>query len=156
MKVFFSCIDGSISAPQPVQHLVIRECAQKAGGGISFYGAEEVQVLDTQPFIRLKLTRLKSSGLDGVVFYTLHQFRQGPKFNYELLLSILDLDLEVHFAREGVSIMSRNQLKQMFPFFMSVDFTSRRDKSDMWRRFVKETDALALPAHEPHAAGVAG
>ena len=72
MKSFYSCIDGGLSAPQPLQHLAIREYAQKTGGKITFYGAEEVKTLKSQAFIIEKLKR--TPGLDGVVFFTLNQF----------------------------------------------------------------------------------
>lgn len=140
MKTFYSCIDGSIPAPQPVQHLVIRDRAKKAGGAVSFYGAEDVRALGSQPFIRLKLARLKETGLDGVIFYTLHQFRYGGAMNYGLLLALLDLGLEVHFACEGIAIPDRETLDELFPFLLSVDYAARRDRSETWRNFVAEID----------------
>jgi hypothetical protein len=145
MKTFFSCIDASIPAPQPVQHLVIRDRATKAGGAISFYGAEDVLGLGRQPFIRLKLKRLKEKGLDGVVFYTVHQFRYGGEFDYSLLRFIQALKLEVHFACEGIAIRSEEEFHAIFPFLLAIDFTSRRDKSQEWLQLLREADLDAIP-----------
>ncbi len=140
MKAFYACIDGSIPAPQPVQHLVIRDRAQKTGGAVTFYGAEDVRALGSQPFIRLKLARLKETGLDGVIFYTLHQFRYGGALNYGLLRALLDLGLEVHFACEGIAIPDRKALDDLFPFLLSGDYAARRDRSETWRKFVAQID----------------
>jgi hypothetical protein len=143
VKSFFSCIDGGLSAPQPVQHLVIRDRVAKAGGAVTFYGAEDVQTLASQAFIRPKLARLKQQGLDGVVFYSLHQFRYGEQFNYALLLDILALDLEVLFACEGLSLRTRDELAEWFPFLTAIDFAKRRDQSPAWRKFIAEFDPSA-------------
>lgn len=145
MKAFFSCIDASIPAPQPVQHLVIRDRANKAGGAIVFYGAEDVLGLGRQPFIRLKLERLKKKGLDGVVFYTVHQFRYGGEFDYALLRFIHGLGLEVHFACEGIAIRNDEDFQAIFPFLLAVDFTSRRDASTEWQSLILGTDLNAVP-----------
>jgi hypothetical protein len=145
VKTFFSCIDASIPAPQPVQHLVIRDRANKVGGAILFYGAEDVLGLGRQPFIRLKLTRLKEKGLDGVIFYTVHQFRYGGDFDYGLVRFIHGLGLEVHFACEGIAIRNEEELRTIFPFLMAVDFTSRRDESPEWRQLLLNADLDAIP-----------
>ena len=144
MKSFYSCLDGSLPAPQPIQHLAIRDRRQKAGGAVIFYGAEDVRTLATQPFIRLKLARLKETGLDGVIFYRLQQFRYGSQFNFDLLLSILDLGLEVLFACEDLSIRNREEFQQWFPFLAAVDYGLRRDQGADWQRFVQEVDLDAV------------
>jgi hypothetical protein len=135
MKSFYSCIDaGGLVVPQPIQHLAIRDKAQKAGGAVTFYGSEEAKTLKSQAFIRAKLRR--SKGLDGVIFFSLHQFRYGPDFNFKLLKEILGLGLEVHFAREGLSILNAGQLDELFPFLTSVDYTARRDRDPSWVDFL--------------------
>lgn len=131
MKTFYSCIDAGLTVPQSVQHLVIRERAQKAGGAVTFYGSEEAKTLASQIFIKAKLEKCRDI-FDGVIFFTLHQFRYGQDFNWQLLREILDLGIEVHFAREGLSIASTDDLKEVFPFLMSVDYTLRRDTDKSW------------------------
>ena len=134
MKTFYSCIDASIPAPQPEQHLMIREKARREGGSITFYGAEEYQAVATQPFIRWKLAR--TPGLDGVVFFTIHQFRRGSSLNYRLLRTLIDEGRELHFARENLSYRSLDELKEATPLLLVVDYVERRDRSEAWRRFV--------------------
>lgn len=137
MKAFYSCIDALLPAPQPEQHLVIREKARKEGGAITFYGAEEYRSAGAQSFILPKLRR--TEGLQGVVFFTLNQFRYSGKLNVPLMAAILDDGLELHFAREDVSLRSRADLERWLPFLIVVDYTKRRDASDEWRRIITET-----------------
>jgi hypothetical protein len=137
MKSFYSCIDAFLSAPQPEQHLVIREKAKKEGGGITFYGAEEYRSAPVQSFILPKLKR--TAGLDGVVFFTLNQFRYADKLNVKLMREILDLGMEMHFAREDISLRSRDELERWLAFLLVVDFTKRRDASGEWREIVAKS-----------------
>ncbi len=131
MKSFYSWLDGGLSVPQPLQHLAIRDKAQKAGGRIVFYSMEDLQTLPEQSILRAKLQKAKS--LDGIVFFALQQFRYGPVFDFALLRRILGMKLEVHFAREGLSFLSEKDLHALFPFLLSVDYTKRRDHSDEWK-----------------------
>ena len=134
MKSFYSCIDAFLSAPQPEQHLVIREKAKKEGGGITFYGAEEYRSAPVQSFIVPKLKR--TAGLDGVVFFTLNQFRYGDKLNVKVLREILEMGLEVHFAREDISLRKPEDLDRWLSFLLIVDYTKRRDASAEWKSIV--------------------
>jgi hypothetical protein len=134
MKTFYSCIDATISAPQPEQHLMIREKAKREGGAITFYGAEEYQAVASQPFIQWKLAR--TPGLDGVVFFTIHQFRRSGELNFPLLRALLGGGLEVHFARENLSYRTLTELNEAMPLLLVVDYVERRDRSDSWQRFV--------------------
>jgi hypothetical protein len=134
MKSFYSCIDAFLSAPQPEQHLVIREKAKKEGGGITFYGAEEYRSAPVQSFILPKLKR--TAGLDGVVFFTLNQFRYGEKLNVKLMREILELGLEIHFAREDISLRKSEELERSLSFLLVVDYTKRRDASHEWKSIV--------------------
>ena len=134
MKSFYSCIDAFLSAPQPEQHLVIREKAKKEGGGITFYGAEEYRSAPVQSFILPKLKR--TAGLEGVVFFTLNQFRYADKLNVKLMREILDLGMEMHFAREDISLRKPEDLERWLSFLLVVDFTKRRDASGEWREIV--------------------
>ncbi len=146
MKSYYSCIDGSLSAPQPVQHTVIRDRVAKAGGSVTFYGAEDVQTLGTQPFIRLKLTRMKETALHGVVFYTFRQFCHGEQINYELIRYITGLGLEVLFACEGIAIRTDAELEQWLPFLTAIDYAARRDRSAPWQSFIRSVDLDTVPS----------
>ncbi len=146
MKRFYSCIDGGLPVPQPIQHLAIHDKAKKANGAVTFYGAEEVRVLGTQPFIKTKLEKLqRCKDVDGVIFYTIHQFRYDDTFNFDLMRHILGMNLEMHFARERLSILKLNELDELFPFLNSVDFTHRRDASLEWKNLVTSIDLLSVP-----------
>jgi hypothetical protein len=131
MKRFYSCIDSTLLVPQPVQHLVIKDRAEKAGGSIVFYGAEDQKGLRSQPFILPKLRR--TPDIDGVVFFTFHQFRYGSELNFFLLKTLLQEKYETHFGREGLSIATVDELNELYPFLMSIDYTLRRDASDAWK-----------------------
>jgi hypothetical protein len=145
MKRFYSCIDGGLPVPQPIQHLAIHDKAAKAQGAVTFYGAEEVRVLRTQPFIKTKLEKLKQKEeVDGVVFYTIHQFRYGDTLNFDLMRRILDMGLEIHFARERLSLLVPSEFEAVLPFLMSVDFTHRRDASLEWKNLVASTDLSSI------------
>ncbi len=135
MKSFYACIDASLPAPQPLQHLAIRDRAAKAGGAITFYGAEEILTLGSQAFIQAKLRRYP--GIQGVVFFTINQFAYGPAFNFKLLKTIVaTLNLEAHFAREGLAIRDAAALDALFPFLYAVDAARRRDADRSWRALI--------------------
>lgn len=112
MKQFYSCIDARLPAPQPEQHELARRKAQKEGGAIVFYGAEEFRVTKNQPFILGKL--LRTPGIDGVVFFSIDQFCYGEKFNLKLLINILKAGYTVHFSREDISLVSEDQVVEEF------------------------------------------
>ena len=132
MKSFYSCIDAGFVAPSSLQHLAIREMAQKMGGKITFYGSEEAKTLRTQGFMRSKLQRL--DGIDGICFFSFHQFRYGSKIDWELLKMILGRGLEIHFAREGLSLMSLKDLEDKYTFLYSIDYTLRPEIAQTWLR----------------------
>jgi hypothetical protein len=112
VKQYFSCIDTLMLAPQPEQHALSQVKASKEGGQIVFYGAEEHRVVKQQPFILGKL--LKTPGLDGVVFFSVNQFCYADTFNLKLLAAILEIPLEVHFAREDLSFRSITDMSEKF------------------------------------------
>ena len=112
MKQFYSCIDALLPAPQPEQHELSKKKANKEGGQIVFYGAEEYRVVKQQPFILKKLQR--TPGIDGVVFFSIDQFCYGGTFNLKLLRDILKLKLSVHFAREDISFNSFDEVMEKF------------------------------------------
>jgi hypothetical protein len=142
MKAYYSCIDALVTAPQPEQHLVIREKARREGGAITFYGAEEFRSVEEQPFIRWKLSR--TPGLDGVVFFTIHQFRRGERFNFALLRQLLREGHEVHFARENLSYRTFEELESSATLLLVLDYVERRDRSEQWSAFLRSLDVREL------------
>ena len=112
MKVFYSCVDPKVIAPQSEQHYWISNFAESLGGKIVFYGAEDFFVAGTQPFILPKLKR--TPNLDGVIFFTLDQFCYNDKFNNVLLKNILNINLSINFAREKFSINNFNDFSQKY------------------------------------------
>lgn len=130
MKSFYSCIDAGFSTPSSLQHLAIREMVERANGKVVFYGSEEAKTLKSQAFMRSKLERLE--GVDGICFFSLHQFRYGEQIDWDLLRTILTRGLELHFAREGISITSLDELERMYVFLYSIDYTLRPNRAQKW------------------------
>lgn len=130
MKSYYSCIDASFVTPASLQHLCIREMAQKVGGKVVFYGSEEAKTLRSQGFMRSKLARL--TDVDGVFFFSFHQFRNGDAIDWDLMKQILSKGLEIHFAREKLSFLNLSDLAQHFTFLYSVDYTLRSEQSQKW------------------------
>ena len=112
MKQYYSCIDSSLPSPQPEQHLIMRLMAETLKGKIVFYGAEEIRVIKQQPFILPKLMR--TTDLDGVIFFTFNQFCYSGKINIKLLLQILEIGLTIHFAREKFSFNEKLDVYKKF------------------------------------------
>lgn len=133
MKQFYSCIDGRLPAPQPEQHEISKKKATKEGGQIVFYGAEEYRVAKYQPFILNKLNR--TSGIDGVVFFTIDQFCYGQTFNLKLLCNILKSNFSAHFAREDISFNNVQEVKEKF-ITLSAYFHAFRRSRDISREQV--------------------
>jgi hypothetical protein len=139
MKSFYSYIDQLAGVPQPIQHLAIREMAARASGAVTFYGSEEIKTTYSQSFILEKLRR--TPGFDGVIFFSLNQFRYGSSFNFGVLRSVLTLVPEVHFARESVSINGLSGLDESFAILFATDYTKRIVSNPQWRKFVSEADS---------------
>ncbi|MDX2225666.1 MAG: hypothetical protein SFY92_00990 [Verrucomicrobiae bacterium] len=131
MKSFYSWVDFGFlpHIPQSLQHLANRDMAEKAGGRIIFYGAEEPHTVASQELVRAKLER--TGPLEGFVFFSVFQFCYGPEFHFSLLKTMVESRrMEVHFAREGISIRNPDQLREQFDFLYSMDFTRRRESAN--------------------------
>lgn len=134
MKSFYACLDtGFVKyAPQPLQHLAVADKARKLGGQISFYTMEDFNSLATQGAMRAKIE--DKPAVDGVIYFTIQQFFYGGIFNLEFLKFILDRGYEAHFAREDLSIPTRESLDRAFPMLYSSRYLLERDGSrDYWR-----------------------
>jgi len=107
MKQFYSCIDVTMPAPQPEQHMAAIKTASLNNGQVVSYGAEDIINYKKQMFIFSKLKKIIDE-IDGVIFFSFDQFCYSDKINLKLIREILDLDLEVHFSRESISILNIN------------------------------------------------
>ncbi|GAB4169079.1 MAG: hypothetical protein OHK0024_04630 [Thalassobaculales bacterium] len=115
MKHFYSILDTGCSrlVTQPIQHLVNADMAQRAGGKVVFYTAEDVDTLKEHTILRSKLH--EKPPVDGFVFFRILQFGYGGQLDFRLIASILAAGYEMHFARERFSIPSLAALDQAFP-----------------------------------------
>jgi len=132
MNRFFSYIDIYLDAPQSLQHLAIREYTKCEGAAVVFYGSEDHLTLPRQLFLRSKLERLKD--IDGICFFSFHQFRRGDGVDWDLLKQILSKGWEVHFARERFSVRSLKSLQDAYFFLHAVDFTLRDGTGRGWAK----------------------
>lgn len=130
-KLFYSCVDSLIPSPLSEQHLIIKKKADQANGKITAYGSEEIRAIYTQPWIIKKLEETKN--LDGVIFFTATQFMYSGKFNLNVFNYILQLGLEVHFARENLSFTAdyennKNQYDSLIYLITYSQIMFRKDK----------------------------
>ena len=134
-NLFYSCLDTTLSAPQPEQHLVCKHKANKENWKIVFYGTEEFRVLKEQPFILNKLQR--TPNISGVIFFTINQFFYGQKPNFLLMKKIVDSKLLLSFAREDINIESANDLKIKLPILLSYYNSLKRNKKKSAKEIIK-------------------
>ena len=141
-KLFYSCLDPYVAAPQAEQHRLISKLAVELSGKIIFYGSEDFFVAATQPFILPKLQR--TPNLDGVIFFTLDQFCYSGEFNIKLLDQIVSRKLLVGFARENLTFKSHKCLSK---FFLQLKAYAHCKSASVAVRALKITGAgLGAPA----------
>ena len=128
MKNYYSWIDTAFVkyAPQPLQHLAANDQASRLGGKIVFYNAEDFETLSTHSVIKKKIEQKPK--IDGVIFFTLKQFFNNGKLNFQFLKFIIERGYEVHFSRERVQIMSKEVLDELFPILYATQYVSERDE----------------------------
>ncbi len=114
MKEYFFWLDSRFVpyVPQAAQRILVQNYANKIGGKIVYYSAEEWVAVEKQMGLREKLKR--SSGIAGFIFFTLKQFDYGTVFDYTLLHEMTSSGWEVHFAREEYSIRSSQEFHSQF------------------------------------------
>lgn len=134
-NLLYSCLDTTLSAPQPEQHLVCNVKAKKENWKIVFYGTEEFRVLKEQPFILNKLKR--TPNISGVIFFTIDQFFYGKKPNFTLMKKILQLDLFMSFAREDLNIYTLDDLNNKLPLLLSYYNSLTRNKKKYAKNILK-------------------
>ena len=134
-NLFYSCLDTTLSAPQPEQHLICNQKAKKEEWKIVFYGAEEFRVLKNQPFIFNKLIRTPNIG--GVIFFTINQFFYDQKPNFLLMKKILKENLILSFAREDLNIYSIDDFNEKLPMMISYYNSLKRNKNTFAKEILK-------------------
>lgn len=105
-KQYLSWIDIGISAPQPEQHLIIKNFAKKHNGKITFSDSEDIVNRFKQNFLLSRLKELPD--INGVVLFSTKQFYLRNNFNFDLLNKIINNDFDVLFAREQFCFTSEN------------------------------------------------
>lgn len=121
MKGYYSCLDIGCSdlVTQPIQHLVNGTMAERLGGRVVFYTAEDPETLATQLIIRDKIA--ENEAIDGIIFFRLKQFAYGPSFNFRFLRELLEMGREVHFAREALSLTNLADLDRTAETLLAYD-----------------------------------
>ena len=115
-KVFYSCLDTGFIAevPQPIQHQAVAEMAKQVGGSVVFYTMEDHYTLRTHEVL---LTRLNEKpDISGVIFFRIGQFSYSDEPRTDVMTLLLERGLELHFARERISIYNKADLDRIFPF----------------------------------------
>ena len=131
---YYACLDtGFVKyCPQSLQHLAVANKASKLGGSISFYTMEDFRSLRSQGTARAKIE--EKPAVAGIIYFTVRQFFYGGAFDVKMLRFILDEGYEVHFAREDISILTREDLNDLFPILYSARYLLDRDETpDYWR-----------------------
>lgn len=134
MTEYYACLDtGFVKyCPQPLQHLAVANKASKLGGSISFYSMEDFRGLAFQGAAKAKIE--EKPAVAGMIYFTVRQFFYGGAFDVKMLRFILDRGYEVHFAREDISIKSKENLEDLFPILYSAQHLLERDETpDYWR-----------------------
>lgn len=150
MKAFYASLDLGCSAlvTQALQHMAIGATAAAQGGRVTYYLTESPETLVHQTFLRLKLK--EAIPIDGLIFFRLQQFLYGGAIDHRLLADILGRGIEVHFAREGLSLRTPADLDAAYPVLhttellrtsdidgalvslFGIDFSGTLPRSDHW------------------------
>lgn len=134
MKAYYSCLDtGFVKyCPQSLQHLAVANKAGKLGGEVSFYTMEDPGALAFQGAVKAKIE--ENPAVDGIIYFTVRQFFYGGNFDLKFLKFVLDQGYEVHFAREDISILNRDNLADLYPILYSSRYLLDRDEDrEYWR-----------------------
>jgi hypothetical protein len=103
--------------------MAIRAAAERVGGSIIFYYMENHLTVAEQAVLESKLEMLAQA--DGIIFFSLHQFRYGDRLHLGLMLKLLAVGLEIHFAVENISLYGTKDLHDIADFLLLVDHSLR-------------------------------
>ena len=110
-KEAYVMLDSTRSVAQNIQHIIIRNYAQKNNLNINFYGAE-FKGIEHKHF-QLKDNLLNYTG-DAFIFYSIYQFYDKVKgFDIGLINKVLTNEKTLHFASENIKIISKNDLENI-------------------------------------------
>tara|TARA_B110000008_G_C16564411_1_gene401611 strand:- start:26 stop:457 length:432 start_codon:yes stop_codon:yes gene_type:complete len=123
LKEYFSFPDISFLkyVPQRVQHITIKDFVKSLNGKITFYGTELPETLKSQLILKNQINKLNIES--GIVFFSFYQFTYNNYINFNLIKKILDNNLEIHFARERISITSKEGLQKKSEFLIAVFYS---------------------------------
>lgn len=129
IAAFYSCVDAFsvFTVPQPIQHMVIGNFAEKNGGKTIFFLTEEWYSIKSQEVILEKIK--EKPKVSGVIFYRLAQFFRGDTPNFDVMKEILTAGYGLYFARERFSITSLEELEKQFVFLSSCFYLQKRDEN---------------------------
>ncbi len=128
-NLYYSVLDTGFTKllPQAQQNLIARDYATSAlGGTVAFYWTEDVLTLKSMDLVR-KNIHGPFKECKGLIFFRLWQFCYNGKFNYPLLIELLENNLEVHFAREKLSIRNLDELEKVKPIITTYTYLEIRD-----------------------------
>ncbi len=94
-------------APQHVQNIILRDYCQKRGHEL-LLSATEYAMEDSYMILESVLDDL--ANIDGIVFYSLYQLPSQPEKRNLIYSRVLGSDKSLHFAVEGMSILSTNDI----------------------------------------------
>ncbi len=94
-------------APQHVQNIILRDYCQKRGHEL-LLSATEYAMKDSYMILESVLDDL--ANIDGIVFYSLYQLPSQPEKRNLIYSRVLGSDKSLHFAVEGMSILSTNDI----------------------------------------------
>ncbi len=94
-------------APQHVQNIILRDYCQKRGHEL-LLSATEYAMKDSYMILESVLDDL--ANIDGIVFYSLYQLPSQTEKRKSIYSRVLGSDKSLHFAVEGMSISSSNDI----------------------------------------------
>lgn len=145
MKAFYASLDLGCSSlvTQSLQHMAIGATATQKGGRVTYYLTESLETLVHQTFLRLKLKEMMP--IDGLIFFRMQQFLYGGSFDYAFLGEILGQGIEVHFAREGFSLLNPADLDRAFPVIHTTELLQTSDIGAALQSLFGTDFRMALP-----------
>ena len=106
----FVYLDSRFIVTQSVQHLTIREFAEKHGLNIWFYGAEQVG-FEERHYQLEYFIRKNQPG--NIIFFTIDQFRNPEGLNTKILRESIEKNWKIHFAVQNIYELKTNQLDEL-------------------------------------------
>ena len=113
MKKYHSWLDISLGSiiSQPMQRILCNDLANKLNGKIIFELGEDVEFKS----YNLQLRNMLKNKLDvnGFIFLRLEQFiDNNNSLNIKLISKMFENNYELHFIRQNLSLLNKNDLKK--------------------------------------------